>query len=43
MDEIIIVSLLVIFHLCFGVLWNVSPDEGGSQFSLMGLLYINPG
>ena len=40
--KLVIVSLLVIFHLCFGVLWNVSPDEGGSQFSLMGLLYINP-
>ena len=40
--KLLIVSLMVIFHLCFGILWNVSPDEGGSQFSLMGLLYINP-
>lgn len=40
--KLFIISLMVIFHLCFGVLWNVSPDEGGSQFSLMGLLYINP-
>jgi hypothetical protein len=43
MDEIIYRFIVSNFHLCFGVLWNVSPDEGGSQFSLMGLLYINPG
>ncbi|EOX3821734.1 acyltransferase family protein [Enterobacter quasiroggenkampii] len=40
--KLIILSIAVIMHLCFGVLWNVSADEGNSQFSLMGLLYINP-
>lgn len=40
--KLIIISFAVVIHLCFGVLWNVSVDEGGSQFSLMGLLYVNP-
>lgn len=40
--KLLLLSVAVLFHLWFGMLWNVSYDEGGSQFSLMGLLYINP-
>lgn len=38
---LLLIAIAVVF-LGFAVLWQVSSDEGSAQFSLLGLLYVNP-
>lgn len=40
--KLMLLIAVVFAFLCFAVLWQVSADEGSTQFSLLGLLYVNP-
>jgi len=40
--KLVILLSVVISFLCFAVLWQISADEGSTQFSLLGILYVNP-
>lgn len=40
--KLLLLIAVALSFFCFAVLWHVSSDEDYAQFSLLGLLYVNP-